>query len=71
MARVVITRDDDGSGDWLAEGDIGESAYFANAATLAELEALIQEAGDLLDAQPEVIVLSPLAGLHPSAAPGA
>jgi len=57
MAKVVITRDDDGSGDWLAEGDIGESAYFANAATLAELEALIREAGELLGAQPEVVIV--------------
>lgn len=57
MAKVVITRDDDSSGDWLAEGDIGESAYFANAATLAELEALIREAGELLGAQPEVVIL--------------
>lgn len=57
MAKVVITRDDDGSGDWLAEGDIGESAYFANAATLAELEALIQEAGELLGTAPEVVNL--------------
>ena len=57
MAKVVITRDDDGSGDWLAEGDIGESAYFANAATLEELEVLIQEAGELLGADPEVVIL--------------
>ena len=57
MAKVVITRDDDGSGDWLAEGDIGESAYFANAATLEELEALIQEAGELLGADPEVVIV--------------
>ena len=57
MAKVVITRDDDGSGDWLAEGDIGESAYFANAATLSELEAMIQEAGELLGADPEVVIL--------------
>ena len=57
MAKVVITRDGDGSGDWLAEGDIGESAYFANAATLAELEVLIREAGELLGAEPEVVIL--------------
>jgi len=57
MTRVVITRDGDDSGDWLAEGDIGESAYFANAATLEELEALIQEAGELLGATPEVVIL--------------
>ena len=56
MAKVVITRDDDGSGDWLAEGDIGESAYYANAATLEELEALIQEAGELVGVDPEVII---------------
>ncbi len=56
MAKVVITRDDDGSGDWLAEGDIGESAYYANAATLEELEALIQEAGELAGVDPEVII---------------
>ena len=62
MAQVVITRDDDGSGDWLAEGDIGESAYFANAATLAELEALIQEAGELLGVDPEVVVLPETVG---------
>ena len=57
MAKAVITRDDDGSGDWLAEGDIGESAYFANAATLAELEALIRAAGEMLRADPEVVIL--------------
>ena len=56
MAKVVITRDDDGSGDWLAEGDIGESAYFANAATLGELETLIREAGELLGAEPEIVI---------------
>lgn len=56
MAQVVITRDDDGSGDWLAEGDIGESAYFANAATRGELEALIREAGELLGADPEIVI---------------
>ena len=56
MAKVVITRDDDGSGDWLAEGDIGESAYFANAATLGELETLIREAGELLGADPEIVI---------------
>ena len=57
MAKVVITRDDNGSGDWLAEGEIGESAYFANAATLAELKVLIREAGELLGADPEVVIL--------------
>lgn len=56
MAKVVITRDDDGSGDWLAEGDIGESAYYANAATLSELEAMIQEAGELVGVEPEVVI---------------
>ncbi|MCQ3811421.1 MAG: hypothetical protein KTV68_12820 [Acidimicrobiia bacterium] len=56
MAKVVISRDDDGSGDWLAEGDIGESAYFANAATLGELEALIREAGELLGVDPEIVI---------------
>ncbi|MCY3860860.1 MAG: hypothetical protein OXG34_04840 [bacterium] len=56
MAKVVITRDDDGSGDWLAEGDIGESAYYANAATLSELEAMIQEAGELIGVDPEVVI---------------
>lgn len=57
MAKVVITRDDNGSGDWLAEGEIGESAYFANAATLVELKVLIREAGELLGADPEVVIL--------------
>lgn len=56
MAKVVITRDDDGSGDWLAEGDIGESAYYANAATLKELEALIQEAGELVGVEPKIVI---------------
>ena len=56
MAKVVITRDDDGSGDWLAEGDIGESAYFANAATLTELETMIREAGELVGVAPEVVI---------------
>lgn len=56
MAKVVITRDDDGSGDWLAEGDIGESAHYANAATLGELEAMIQEAGELAGVDPEVVI---------------
>jgi len=56
MAKVVISRDDDGSGDWPAEGDIAESAYFANAATLGELEALIREAGELLGVDPEIVI---------------
>lgn len=56
MAKVVITKDDDGSGDWLAEGDIGDSAYYANAATLSELEAMIQEAGELEGVDPEVVI---------------
>lgn len=58
MAQVVIAREDGGSGDWLAEGDIGECAYFANAATLAELEAMIREAADLVGAEPEIVVVS-------------
>ncbi len=56
MAMVEITRDNDGSGDWLAEGDIGESAYFANAATLGELEALIREAGELVGIEPKIVI---------------
>lgn len=56
MAKVVVTRDNEGSGDWLAEGDIGESAYFANAATLGELEALIREAGELVGVEPEIVI---------------
>ena len=58
MAQVVIAREDDGSGDWLAEGDIGECAYFANAATLPELEAMIREAAELVGAEPEIVMLS-------------
>ena len=57
MAKVVVAKEDGGSGDWLAEGDIGECAYFANAATLAELEAMIQEAAELAGAEPEVVIL--------------
>ena len=56
MKKVVITKDDDGSGDWLAEGEIGGCAYFANAATLSELEAMIQEAGELVGVDPEVVI---------------
>lgn len=56
MAKVVITRDDGGSRDCLAEGEIGECAYFANAATLSELEAMIQEAGGLVGVDPEVVI---------------
>ncbi len=55
MAQVVITREQ-GSGDWLAEGAIGDSAYFANAATLVELEELIREAGELVGVDPEVVI---------------
>lgn len=58
MAKVVVAREDGGSGDWLAEGDIGECAYFANAATLAELEAMIREAADLTGAEPEIVIVS-------------
>ena len=58
MAQVVIAREDGGSGDCLAEGDIGECAYFANAATLAELEAMIREAADVAGAEPEVVIMS-------------
>ncbi len=58
MAQVVITREDGGSGDWLAEGGIGEGACFANAATLAELEAMIREAADLAGAEPEIVTSS-------------
>ena len=58
MAQVVIARDDGGSGDWLAEGDMGECAYFANAATPAELEAMIREAADLAGAEPEIVIMS-------------
>ncbi|WP_419551973.1 hypothetical protein [Candidatus Poriferisodalis sp.] len=57
MAKVVIAREDGGSRDWLAEGGIGECAYFANAATLAELEAMIREAADLAGARPEIVML--------------
>ena len=56
MAQVVIAREDGASGDWLAEGDIGESAYFANAATLGELEAMIREAADLAGEEPEIVI---------------
>ena len=58
MAQVVIAREDGGSGDWLAEGDIGECAYFANAATLAELEAMIREAAELTGAEPGIVISS-------------
>lgn len=58
MAQVVIAREGDGSGDWLAEGNTGECAYFANAATLAELEAMIREAADLAGAEPEIVIMS-------------
>ncbi|MCY3967991.1 MAG: hypothetical protein OXE93_09740 [bacterium] len=58
MAKVTITRDTDGSGDWLAEGEIGESAYYANAATLGELQALIREAGELVGVDPKVVVVA-------------
>ncbi|WP_419916495.1 hypothetical protein [Candidatus Poriferisodalis sp.] len=58
MAQVVIVREGDGSEDWLAEGDIGECAYFANAATLAELEAMIREAADLAGAESEIVIVS-------------
>ena len=58
MAQVVIAREDCGSGNWLAEGDIDECAYFANAATLAELEAMIREAADLAGAEPEIVIMS-------------
>ena len=57
MAQVVIARENGGSGDWLAEGDIGECAYFANAATLPALEATIREAAELAGAEPEIVVL--------------
>ena len=56
MAKVVITQDDDGSGDWLAEGDIGESAYFANADSLDELKSMIREAGELVGVAPEIVI---------------
>lgn len=58
MAQVVIAREDGGSGDWLAGGDIGECAYFANAATLSELEAMIREAAELVGAESEIVILS-------------
>ena len=58
MAQVVIAREGGGSGDWLAQGDIGECAYFANAATHAELEAMIREAADLAGAEPEIVIAS-------------
>ena len=58
MAQVVIAREGGGSGDWLAEGDIGECAYFANAATLAELEAMAREAAQLAGAEPEIVIVS-------------
>ncbi len=56
MAKVVITRDDDGSGDWLAEGDIGDCAYFANAESLEELKSMIHEAADLVGAEAQVVI---------------
>lgn len=55
MAKVLITREP-GSGDWLAEGDIGESAYFANADSLDELKSMIQEAADLVGTEAQVVV---------------
>ena len=58
MAQVVIAREGGGNVDWLAEGTIGECAYFANAATLAELEAMIREAADLAGAEPEIVISS-------------
>ena len=58
MARVVISREDAGSEDWLAEGDIGECAYFASAATLTELEGMIHEAAVLAGATPEIVILA-------------
>ncbi len=61
MAKVVITRDDDGSGDWLAEGEIGESAYFANADSLEELKSMIQEAADLVGADAHIVISSEVA----------
>ena len=61
MAKVVITRDDDGSGDWLAAGDIGECAYFANADSLDELKSMIQEAADLAGADAEIVISSEVA----------
>ncbi|WP_419552013.1 hypothetical protein [Candidatus Poriferisodalis sp.] len=39
------------------EGDIGECAYFANVATLAELEDMIRAAADLAGAEPEIVIL--------------
>ncbi|WP_419911926.1 hypothetical protein [Candidatus Poriferisodalis sp.] len=56
MAQVAIARENGGSGDWLAEGDIGECAYYANAVTLAELEAMIREAAELAGAEPEIVI---------------
>ena len=56
MAKVVITRDDDGSGDWLAEGDIGDCAYFANAESLEELKSMIHEAADLAGADAHIVI---------------
>lgn len=58
MAQVVIAGENGGSGDWLTKGDIGECAYFANAATLPELEAMIREAAELAGAEPEIVILS-------------
>ena len=61
MTQVVITRDDDGSGDWLAEGDIGDCAYFANADSLEELKSMIQEAADLAGADAHTVISSVVA----------
>lgn len=61
MAKVVITRDDDDSGDWLAEGDIGDCAYFANADSLDELKSMIQEAADLAGTDAHIVISSAVA----------
>ena len=58
MAQVTIAREHGDSGGWLAEGDIGECAYFANASTLTELKVMIREAADLADADPEIATMS-------------
>ena len=58
MAQVTIAREHGDSGGWLAEGDIGECAYFANASTLPELEAMIREAADLAGAEPDIVTMS-------------
>jgi len=53
---VVITKTYGVSGNWAAGADIAGSAYNANAATLSALEAMSQEAGELVGVDPEVVI---------------